>query len=172
MANAPVGLGDRGEPLWPPGVVGSITHCEGRAWSAAARARDASALGFDVEPRIDRQRAARVRDEIVSPAELTAAGWPLDFDDETRLTVAFSAKEALYKCLYPLVSRTFDFLDVTVVQVGSAARSITLRLDTTLSGAWRSGVRLDGRFAVDGSRVATAFVLTPGAGRTAGAPRR
>ena len=46
---SPIGSGTKGEPLWPPGVTGSITHCEGYRASAVARSSSALMLGIDAE---------------------------------------------------------------------------------------------------------------------------
>jgi 4'-phosphopantetheinyl transferase N-terminal domain len=46
--------GPRGEPLWPPGVVGSITHCEGYRACAVARMDDLMSIGIDAEPHAKR----------------------------------------------------------------------------------------------------------------------
>jgi 4'-phosphopantetheinyl transferase EntD len=46
----PIGCGPRGEPLWPTGVVGSITHCAGLRACAVAPAAAVRALGIDAEP--------------------------------------------------------------------------------------------------------------------------
>ena len=50
--DSPVGSGTKGEPLWPPGVVGSITHCEGY------RACASCSLELDADDG-DRRRAER-----------------------------------------------------------------------------------------------------------------
>ncbi len=42
--------GKRGMPLWPEGIVGSLTHCEGYRAAALARAGDVLSLGIDAEP--------------------------------------------------------------------------------------------------------------------------
>ena len=42
--------GSRGEPLWPEGVVGSITHCDGYRAAAVARSQEIVTLGIDAEP--------------------------------------------------------------------------------------------------------------------------
>lgn len=44
-----IARGPRGEPLWPPAVVGSITHCRRYTASAVARASDLVAIGIDAE---------------------------------------------------------------------------------------------------------------------------
>ena len=41
---------DRRAPLWPTGVVGSITHCAGFTAAAVAWRRDIATLGIDTEP--------------------------------------------------------------------------------------------------------------------------
>lgn len=48
VAPVPVLSGLRGEPLWPQGVIGSITHCAG--YRAAALAQAAGTIGIDAEP--------------------------------------------------------------------------------------------------------------------------
>src|SRR5690242_5958922 len=45
-------VGERRMPVWPTGIVGSITHCVGLAAAAVAWADDLAALGIDVEPAI------------------------------------------------------------------------------------------------------------------------
>ncbi|MGH8920694.1 MAG: 4'-phosphopantetheinyl transferase family protein, partial [Actinomycetes bacterium] len=42
--------GEHREPLWPPGVVGSMTHCTGYRAAAVARSRDLRTVGIDAEP--------------------------------------------------------------------------------------------------------------------------
>ncbi len=156
-----VGIGAGGEPHWPAGTVGSITHSATQAWCAAGRTRDVAGLGIDVEPPMPAARAARVRDRIVRRDEMARPGWPSSWDTPLRLTLAFSAKEALYKCLFPQVGRVFDFLDVSVAHVDAGTGQIGLRLRRDLSPDWRRGDLLDGRFDIAGTLVATAFVLEP-----------
>lgn len=109
-----VGSGPRGEPLWPPGVVGSITHCAGYRACAVARRAEVVALGIDAErnaaldPEVWRAVARpseRPLREVVANAHLDA--------------VVFSAKEAVYKAWYPLTRRALDFTDAAVsIDVG------------------------------------------------------
>jgi hypothetical protein len=53
MPPVPIVPGLRGAPQWPPGVVGSITHCAGYRASAVARDRDVVTVGLDAEPHDD-----------------------------------------------------------------------------------------------------------------------
>ena len=42
--------GERREPAWPPGIVGSLTHCTGYRAAAVAHRRDVLTVGIDAEP--------------------------------------------------------------------------------------------------------------------------
>jgi 4'-phosphopantetheinyl transferase EntD len=63
----PVPPGPAGEPRWPAGVVGSITHCEGYRAAAVARATDLGALAIDAEP--NRPLPAGVLDAVAASTE-------------------------------------------------------------------------------------------------------
>ncbi len=50
LAAVPIPQGPAGEPQWPAGVTGSITHCPGYRACAVARTADPAGLGIDAEP--------------------------------------------------------------------------------------------------------------------------
>jgi 4'-phosphopantetheinyl transferase EntD len=94
------GLG--GAPIWPAGVLGSMTHCTGYAAAAVGSLPQISAIGIDAEP--DAPLPDGVLDLIATPAErerLTATRPESDGPNWDRLL--FSAKEAVYKAWFPLV---------------------------------------------------------------------
>ena len=97
---------------WPVGVTGSITHCAGLACAVVAPVGLVRSLGVDVE-------VVDAVDEHLWPRVLNAAerAW-LDTcpADERRLwaTAIFSAKEAFYKCQYPVTAQWLEFEDVQV----------------------------------------------------------
>src|SRR3984957_6533699 len=47
---SPILVGPSRQPLWPPGAVGSITHCTGYCAAAVGRREDYRAIGIDAEP--------------------------------------------------------------------------------------------------------------------------
>ena len=92
--------GQRGAPQWPPGVVGSITHCDGYRAAAVRPRRDVLTLGIDAEPTAAaRRRAGRRRTRRGERAGCRAGrGRP-----EVRWDrLLFCAKEAVYKAWFPL----------------------------------------------------------------------
>ena len=46
----PITSGRGGEPIWPNGIVGSMTHCTGYRGVAVARDHLLAAVGIDAEP--------------------------------------------------------------------------------------------------------------------------
>lgn len=103
----PILRGERGEPLWPANVCGSITHCY--PWSLAVAAQGSGvALGIDCES-VERLREVSIIDVICTTAE---RDWVRGEDQPARLVKIFSAKEAVYKAFYPICKHYIDFKEL------------------------------------------------------------
>lgn len=150
--------GPRGEPLWPTGIVGSITHCEGYRACALARSNDMVTIGIDAEP-----NAALPEGLLSDIAGSQELGW---LEDRGRGTpgvhwdrLLFSAKESVYKAWFPLTGRWLGFEDA-VVAFDDASTSFTARLlvpGPLLAG--RPLTELNGRWLVREGLVLTAIAL-------------
>jgi enterobactin synthetase component D len=145
----PIAIGVDRAPVWPAGIVGAITHAEGFAAAAVARATDTRGLGIDSEPIVAAGASSAVIEQATVSGELEALGGS-GMDQALLLTLVFSAKESLFKCLYPQVRRYFDFQDAAVVDVSAPAQTFAVELRTSMGGLL-CGARLIGRFAlIDG----------------------
>jgi 4'-phosphopantetheinyl transferase EntD len=114
IAPAPLLAGPAGEPLWPAGVVGSITHCAGYRAAAVAWSSDVPTIGIDAEPHEPLPEGVldlvALPDERTQLRELSTA-----VDATTRWDrLLFSAKEAVYKAWYPHGREMLDFADARV----------------------------------------------------------
>jgi 4'-phosphopantetheinyl transferase EntD len=147
-------------PIWPNGVVGSITHSSGYCAAAAAPARIFRAIGLDAE-RVGVERG--LWPQICLPAEIN---WLESLPEELRTTAAtliFSAKEAFYKCLCGAGGGWLEFHDVAVrIEGPELAKNGTflaalLRSDECGVSASRA---LAGAFRIDGDLVMTGLALT------------
>lgn len=102
-------------PVWPPGVVGSITHCRGYVAASVARAGDLAAIGIDAEPDTglpdDVAALALSVDERQGLRDLQARECAPSAD---LACVAFSAKEAVYKAWTAITGQFLDFHEVTL----------------------------------------------------------
>jgi enterobactin synthetase component D len=150
-----------GAPLWPEGVTGSITHTDGFVSAAVARTSQVEALGIDTERIMSVDRAARVSAAIAWPSEL-AHMRAIGFDRLEALTLVFSAKEAIFKCLYRKIGRIFDYRDVRIVAAVLHPGTFTARIVQTLSPDFPAQTLLHGRFEINGSWVHTGMVLSSG----------
>ena len=101
--------GPRREPLWPPGIVGSITHCPGYVAAAVAFREHLPALGIDAEEW--GAAGSDIESLICTAAELDRYH---DSEYPCWRSLVFSAKESLFKALYPLRHFELEFSDVEV----------------------------------------------------------
>jgi 4'-phosphopantetheinyl transferase EntD len=159
MAACAVPTGDRGQPLWPPGVVGSITHCDGYRACALARSSDLAALGIDAEPHLP--LPAGLVADVARAAESAAIGLLSASMPEIHWDrLLFSAKEAVFKAWYPLAERRLGFEDAEIDFDPAAARfQARLLLPGPLVGGRRLQ-ELDGRWAVKDRLMLTAISVS------------
>lgn len=150
-------VGEDRAPQWPAGVVGSITHGDGWAAALVGQADTWRGLGLDTELLIPAERAGRLAEQILTPAELRRLpGTPEEQAWLTSLT--FSFKESLFKALYPLVRQRFYFEHAELLDwtPGGAAR---LRLLEGLGPDWPAGSLLEGQFVCEGERLLTLVAI-------------
>lgn len=151
--------GEDRAPIWPQGVVGSISHCQGCCVAAVAWRSKVGSLGIDVEQADP--LAYGLLPEILSTAErlhLSGLGrrsllvWS---------KVAFSAKESIFKCYHSVTKQFLGFRDIQLQILPEQRRFVGRLADPGLPPAL--GVRrFDGRFTVTRRFVYTAVAL-PGA---------
>lgn len=112
-----IGVGSRREPLWPEGVVGSISHTVDVAVALVAPRSSSGGVGVDVERFRD---APELWDQVPRPEELTWIDGHGDREDRERALFAlFSAKETVYKAFSYRVGRPFGFEDASLVPTSS-----------------------------------------------------
>jgi 4'-phosphopantetheinyl transferase EntD len=145
VAAAPILRGYRGAPLWPDGIVGSITHCAGYCAAAVARTQDLLTIGLDAEP--NAALPGGVLELISLPAErarlrelsVTAPGIGWD-------RLLFCAKEAVYKAWFPLTGQWLGFADADIT-IDATERAFTALIQvpapvingsalTSFTGSW------------------------------------
>jgi 4'-phosphopantetheinyl transferase EntD len=103
--------GDR-QPIWPDAFVGGITHTAGFCAAVVAPRARFAALGIDTE--IVGHVRTQIQPSICTPGEVAWIGSLPQAERAAAATLIFSAKEAFYKCQYPLVAERLRFHDVSV----------------------------------------------------------
>lgn len=176
VPETPLTPGARGEPRWPTGTAGSMTHCDGYRAAAVARARDVVSLGIDAEP--SGPLPDGVLERVTLPEERRHLGALAARAPEVAWErLLFSAKESVFKTWYPLTGRELDFDEATVefsrnpateaeAEAGDGGESVargtfTARLlvpGPVVEGTRRGG--FTGRWLARDGLVLTAIVLT------------
>jgi 4'-phosphopantetheinyl transferase EntD len=149
----PILAGPRREPLWPPGVVGAITHCRGYCAAAVARVTDVRSLGIDAEVRAPLPTG--VADIVCTEPERR---WVDALSDDHWGTLLFSAKESVYKTWYPVAGRWLGYLDAEL-SVDPERGCFTARILPPDAGEVFPWNPLTGRFAIGDEQVFTAIAV-------------
>jgi 4'-phosphopantetheinyl transferase EntD len=107
---APILQGTNREPIWPPGIVGSLTHCPDYRAAAVAKRSDWLSIGIDAE--IHDALPTDVVDRVLIAQEIS---WLASSSKSSHWDrVIFSAKESIYKAWFPLTQLWLDFEDVAI----------------------------------------------------------
>ncbi len=110
VAAVPIPVGHRRMPVWPDGIVGSIAHAGSMCVCAVAPRSRFVALGVDLEP--DEALEDAVRPLICTPDELRNTADSLRMSCTSPLRALFSAKESVFKALFPLTRTELEFHQV------------------------------------------------------------
>ncbi len=150
IRNFPLLAGGDRAPIWPEGVVGSLTHCGGYCAAAVARSDRISGLGIDVEA------AEPLRQELLSLICLDSELARLqESPEDSRGILAkllFSAKESVFKCVYPITGVFLEFHDCEIrLDPGPGAFTAILS-NPRLPQGWSE---LQGRFAANSRHLFT-----------------
>lgn len=153
--------GGNREPLWPEGVVGSITHCARYCAAVAARREEIASLGIDAE--LHEALVPGVEAMVCTEAERRWIESAPMGDEVHWATVIFSAKESIYKAWYPLMHRWLDFHDAEL-DIDPERGCYAARLSVECAASFK------GRFLVAGDYVLTSVVVPPDRGQARGRP--
>jgi 4'-phosphopantetheinyl transferase EntD len=165
----PILAGPRREPLWPRGVVGSITHCSG--YCAAVVTYRERLLGLGIDAELNLPLPADLRDSVCTPEELRdfdLRGITADRLGADPAMLVFSAKESIYKAWYPITGVWLGFENATLaLDLQRQCFSVRFDLDALTNTLVRN-IDFQGRFAVTERHI---FTLVVAGSVAAGAPR-
>ena len=152
LTDVPILRGPKREPVWPAGIVGSITHCKGYRAAAVARASDMLTLGIDAEPHaalpngVDR-RVLDDRERAWVAKAPAGTHWE---------RLIFSAKESVYKAWFPLAQGWLGFEEATIAIDAAAG---TFRASLLIDPPAGVPATFDGRYLIEDGLIATAIAV-------------
>lgn len=140
MPSLHVGTGASREPLWPDGVIGSITHGHGYAAAVALHAGRYRGVGIDIEAIASGESLRALMATALDEDELASLrAFGSEVQLPMRVTLAFSAKEAFFKAAFNQVGRYFDFSALRLLAIDEKVRQLTFEVREQLSGALSPG---------------------------------
>ncbi|WP_067853898.1 4'-phosphopantetheinyl transferase Npt [Nocardia shimofusensis] len=160
-----IGRGERGAPVWPRGIVGSLTHCDGYRAAALGHKLRFRSVGIDAEPHD--ALPPGVLDSVSLPQERE---WLRDTDSGLHLDrLLFCAKEATYKAWFPLTTRWLGFEDARISftveesgEAGAISGAGTFRSELLVPGQVNDGgtplTSFEGRWLITDGLILTAIV--------------
>lgn len=106
-------------PIWPQNLCGSISHSKKLAVSCVSSTDHYFSLGIDAEELLDDH--IDISEQVANSNELSLV------ENKLGLTVLFSAKEALYKAIYPIVKSFVDFKEVEMTAIDFAKKTFEIK---------------------------------------------
>lgn len=147
------GMAPDRSPVWPDGTLGSISHSGDVAVAIAARAGSCLGIGIDIERVMDGRAASEIAPEALTPRERRHLP-----NDPFSVTLAFSAKESLFKALHPLLRRPMSFRASELI-AWDGRGTARLRLLEELSPEFPAGREIEARFARRGDLLLTRVLV-------------
>ncbi len=118
-------------PLWPEGVVGTITHSRTLSLALVVHRARLAGVGADLEP--ENRVAERVAERVLNERE--RARQQAHPDEPDWRTMLFSAKESVYKAVNPITGEFLGFEDVEI-DAAAAGEFTATTMRTCASTAW------------------------------------
>lgn len=147
-------IGINRQPILPKGILASISHTETKVYCAIKRNIPGSILGIDVENILNSDLAKEVKEIVITNIEeqyLNTLNHPFN----TLLTIAFSAKESLFKSTYRFANKYFGFEYAEIYEINLANDTFTLRLQKDISPSLQKGHTFSGNFKIENNTIFT-----------------
>ncbi len=160
LNNSNVGIGQHRCPIWPAGVRGSISHTSTIALCVVSDSLRIENIGIDHEQWLSPSSADKLMSHIISKNEKSyLLGKSLPFNE--LLTITFSAKESLFKALYPRVGQYFYFHAASIVSISTSGNQgrFVFKLQRSLLEYYPDDL-VEGEYYIDGGSITTIIVLS------------
>jgi len=113
IKNFPILSGENREPIWPEGIIGSISHCKDQCGAVIASKSNFSSIGFDIEN--IRNVKEKITDYICTDEENKWLNSQAQSLRTKLILLIFSIKESLYKCQYMRNGTKNSFIDYSLI---------------------------------------------------------
>lgn len=131
---------EHGAPIWPPNILGSISHKDGHVVVVKVSQDTHHAVGLDIEKLSKVNEAIETKicnEDERGMIDRVAALARMSRRDVLALIFAF--KESVYKTHFPTGKTQFGFLDATITEIAYDRREIFARMNIDTSPHSKAG---------------------------------
>ena len=131
LSTLPVSI-ERG-PVWPEGVIGSISHSKKMAIGCVGKAGQFRSIGIDTEEVFSQQTIKDIQKVIAldSEKEMISREIPEKYNN-LAYSILFSAKEALFKAIHPLCKTFIDFQETRMTHLNLETKTFTIEISESV----------------------------------------
>lgn len=137
-----VRTGPMREPIWPEGIVGSISHSGDLAVAVIMPGTRCGGIGIDAEAILSADAVKAVTRIALDEMEVRLLR-ASSMDPATAFTLAFSAKESFFKGAFAKVGQFFEFNAVRILAVDHDRQVLRMQVRENLSSSFRVGDPLE-----------------------------
>ncbi len=152
-------MDDKGAPIWPNEIVGSISHTKGFAIAAVALKKNYKSIGIDTEVIINETKFSVIEKNILTNFDkqfISTKNYP---SKNEIYTLIFSAKEALFKLINPLAHTYFGFNEANMIDIDLSNKTFKIQLDSKQKDLLMFNAIYIGKYTVFESRIVTFLTL-------------
>ena len=154
-AECKIPVGAQRAPVWPRGIVGSISHTNEVCVAMVAPRDRYDGVGLDLE-QISKSHE-ELWDYVTTELERDSPRSGVGVGRQVLTILFFSAKEAVFKAVHPIAGEFLEFQDVRICFDWSSGRFTAACCNHPISD--RHVRRGMGRFSAPSDHICTAFVI-------------
>lgn len=124
VSSSPILPDAKRAPIWPEGIVGSITHTDEKVAVAVAQKSDIQSIGIDMEA-IDRVEQKLWKMLFTEKEQSYLSSLSSD-TQQLHSTLFFSAKECFFKFQFPLTKQWVEFQQASIAITDENKFTVTL----------------------------------------------
>ena len=145
-----------GCPRFPKGVLGSISHSCRNAICLVAEDKVGIGVGVDIEHIIPSHSLKSISSQVAKHEEFDLLVHQNEsFTMAEATTLIFSAKESLFKALFPSLRRYFGFEQASLCRLNSHTKTMTFQLTKMFKPLLGNSLYIDVFFDVIGDSILT-----------------
>ena len=133
------------EPCWPESIWGSITHSAGFAAVAVGLKKEIKGVGIDLES-LSRSIDFKISQHVCVYSELEWLESLTTKQANQALRIIFSAKESIFKCIYPGTKTYLSFKDAAV-SVDETKKKFSFTIFKSIPGIVQQGFSYHGQYS-------------------------